>query len=101
MKRAWGYDHIMTKKTIKHASADVGFIFIAYNIKRILKIIGIDGLRALCASFYRILRAIIVKKCNETLKKVILRLNQEFCKHTRFSSFQPYLYQNKLSAIGF
>ena len=101
MKRAWGYDHIMTKKTINPASADVGFIFIAYNIKRILKIIGIDGLRALCASFYRILRAIIVKKCNETLKKVILRLNQEFCKYTRFSSFQPYLYQNKLSVTGF
>ena len=44
MKRQWGFDHIMTKKTMKHASADVGFIFIAYNLKRLIKIIGLKGL---------------------------------------------------------
>ena len=41
MKRAWGFDHIMTKKTMKHASADVGFIFIAYNLKRILNAVDL------------------------------------------------------------
>jgi transposase len=41
MKRQWGYDHIMTKKKKKHASADVGFIFAAYNLKRLINIIGI------------------------------------------------------------
>ncbi len=40
--KKWGFDHIMTKKTIKRASADVGFIFIAYNLKRIMNIIGIE-----------------------------------------------------------
>jgi transposase len=35
IKRQWGFDHIMTKRTKQRASADVGFIFIAYNLKRI------------------------------------------------------------------
>ncbi|MFE3849307.1 hypothetical protein ACFX5D_15185 [Flavobacterium sp. LB3P45] len=29
----------MTKKTIKHASADVGLIFIAYNLHRVFNLI--------------------------------------------------------------
>lgn len=44
MKRGWGFDHIITKQTIKRASADVGLIFIAYNLKRIINIIGIHKL---------------------------------------------------------
>ena len=51
MKRQWGFDHIMTKKTMKHASADVGFIFIAYNLRRLLTLIGITGLIALFLRF--------------------------------------------------
>jgi len=45
IKRQWGYDHIMTKKTKKHASADVGLIFIAYNLKRLFNILGPELLR--------------------------------------------------------
>lgn len=44
MKRQWGFDHVMTKKTKERASADVGFIFIAYNLRRIINIIGIEEL---------------------------------------------------------
>jgi hypothetical protein len=51
MKRQWGFDHIMTKKSMKHASADVGFIFLAYNLKRILNIIGIKELLALLCQY--------------------------------------------------
>ena len=40
LKRQWSFDHITTKKTIQRASADVGFMFIAYNLKRIWNIIG-------------------------------------------------------------
>jgi hypothetical protein len=40
IKRQWGFDHIRTKKSKRRASADVGLIFIAYNLKRILKVIG-------------------------------------------------------------
>jgi len=44
IKRGWGFDHIMTKKTKSRASSDVGFIFIAYNLKRIMNIIGVNEL---------------------------------------------------------
>lgn len=39
IKRQWGFDHITTKKTKRRAKADVGFIFIAYNLTRIWNII--------------------------------------------------------------
>jgi len=39
IKRQWGFDHITTKRTKQRASADVGFIFIAYNLKRIWNIL--------------------------------------------------------------
>ena len=44
MKRQWGFDHIMTKKTKERASSDVGLIFIAYNLRRLISIIGISSL---------------------------------------------------------
>lgn len=40
LKRQWGFDHIMTKKTMKRASADVGLMMIAYNFRRLLSILG-------------------------------------------------------------
>jgi hypothetical protein len=39
IKREWGFYYIMTKKTIKHTSADVGLIFTAYNLRRIFNLI--------------------------------------------------------------
>ncbi len=40
IKRQWGFNYIMTKKTIKRATADVGFMLIAYNLRRIINILG-------------------------------------------------------------
>jgi transposase len=40
IKRQWGFDHIITKKTKQRASADVGFMFIAYNLTRIWNILA-------------------------------------------------------------
>jgi len=45
IKRQWGFNYIMTKKTIQRASADVGLVFTAYNLRRILNIIGKEALR--------------------------------------------------------
>lgn len=45
IKRSWGFDHVMPKKTIERASADVGFIFIAYNLKRIWNILSNQGIK--------------------------------------------------------
>lgn len=51
IKRQWGFDHILSKKSKKRASADVGFIFIAYNLKRILNLMGKKGLWELHGHF--------------------------------------------------
>jgi transposase len=52
LKRSWGFDYILTKKTMKHASADVGFMFIAYNLKRLINIMGIEKLIEVLAFFF-------------------------------------------------
>ena len=45
IKRQWGFDHIMTKKTIKRASADIGLVFVAYNLRRIFNILSPEVLK--------------------------------------------------------
>ena len=45
IKRQWGFSYILTKKGISRASDDVGFMFIAYNLKRIGNILTRDQLR--------------------------------------------------------
>ena len=45
IKRQWGFYYIMTKKTIQHASADVGLIFTAYNLRRLFNLIGPNELK--------------------------------------------------------
>ena len=45
IKRQWGFYYIMTKKSKKRASADVGCIFIAYNLRRIMNILDHDVLK--------------------------------------------------------
>ena len=45
IKRQWDFYYIMTKKTIKHASADVGLIFTAYNLKRIFNLVDLNMLK--------------------------------------------------------
>ena len=39
IKRQWGFYYIITKKGMKRASADVGLMFIAYNLRRVMNII--------------------------------------------------------------
>ncbi len=60
IKRQWDFYYIMTKKTIKHASADVGLIFTAYNLRRIFNLIGrnelIQYLRILASLFWTIMK---------------------------------------------
>ena len=45
IKRQWGFYFISTKKGIKRASADVGLIFVAYNLRRIFNLIDINVLK--------------------------------------------------------
>jgi transposase len=59
IKRQWSFCHITTKRFIHRASADVGFIFVAYNLKRIMNILNkkvlIEFLEKLALYFLRIL----------------------------------------------
>jgi len=40
IKRQWGYSYILTKQGINRACSDVGFMFIAYNLRRIINVLG-------------------------------------------------------------
>jgi transposase len=68
IKRQWGFYYVITKKGLKRASADVGFMFIAYNLRRIINILDkkllTKFLRDLAFSFFGILtslKAIVFK----------------------------------------
>jgi transposase len=39
IKRQWGFSYILTKKGMERASSDVGFMFVAYNLRRIANIL--------------------------------------------------------------
>jgi transposase len=45
LKRQWGFNYILTKKGMERASSDVGFMFIAYNLRRIGNILTADRLK--------------------------------------------------------
>ena len=51
IKRQWDFYYIMTKKSMKHASADVGLIFTSYNLRRILNLVNKNELRKYIRSF--------------------------------------------------
>jgi hypothetical protein len=46
IKRQWDFYYIMTKRSIKHASSDVGMIFTAYNLRRTFNILDKNLLKA-------------------------------------------------------
>ena len=80
LKRQWGFYYIMTKKGKKRASADVGFMFIAYNLRRIMNILGPDELKKflkeLAFLFFRIfitLKSISFKIANSKFYNPILQ----------------------------
>jgi len=45
IKRQWGFSYVLTKKGIKRAGADVGLMFIAYNLRRIGNILTMNRLK--------------------------------------------------------
>jgi len=40
IKRQWGFSYVTTKKYLHRASADIGLMMVAYNIRRIINILG-------------------------------------------------------------
>jgi transposase len=45
IKRQWGFNYVLTKQGINRAGADVGFMFIAYNLRRIGNILTMNVLK--------------------------------------------------------
>lgn len=65
IKRQWGFSYILTKQGKARASADVGLMFTAYNLRRIMNILGQEVfkkyLRMLVLFFLRIFGATGIK----------------------------------------
>jgi len=77
IKRQWDFYYIMTKKTIKHAQSDVGLMFTALNLRRIINIIGISKLLEVIKHFllflaviYRVLSSFYIKNAQNTCVKI-------------------------------
>jgi hypothetical protein len=58
IKRQWGFSYVLTKQGINRASADVGFMFIAYNLRRIGNILTMNRLK----EYLRILVSMFLSK---------------------------------------
>jgi len=65
IKRQWGFSYITTKKFMIRASADVGLMFVAYNIRRIMNIVGKNELRKYLV---RVVFPLVSKKHNKWRK---------------------------------
>jgi hypothetical protein len=52
IKRQWGFNFIITKKYIERAEADFGFTMIAYNLRRVINIIGMDRFKQYMESIF-------------------------------------------------
>ena len=97
IKRQWDFYYIMTKKTIKHASADVGLIFTAYNLKRIFNLIDTNELKKylkVLAEFFNCIKAYLKPFCNLEL---FANHYKQFLKRLSFVRQINYIY-SKLSA---
>jgi len=79
VKRNWGFSYIMTKKGMKRASADVGFMFAAYNMRRIINIVGIDVLKEFLKELAFMFSKIFVsaKAFGFKLRKAIFRTDSD------------------------
>jgi len=88
IKRQWGFDHIVTKKGITRASADVGLIFTAYNLRRIINILGKNQFKKYLEKVRSFL-SLTNRRIN-----ALLSTNKD-C--SLFQKLQPYLIQSPLN----
>ena len=91
IKRQWGFSYIMTKKYKKRTEADVGLIFTAYNLRRIINIIGINVLKEYFRS--------VISLCVSVLIKTRVKIRQ-FKQFSIFYNFRN-LNQKQLLKIAY
>jgi transposase len=96
MKRQWGFDHIMTKKFIHHAAADVGLVFVAYNLKRLMALVSPEELKALFGKhlgrLFGYILSILAFKWHLTLISAKINNLSEFCAFLFERQPRPTLY---------
>jgi hypothetical protein len=78
IKRQWGFSYILTKKGMNRASSDVGFMFIAYNLRRILNILTMDVLKEYLRILYSLFQAVfdlseLICRISEGLEPAIIK----------------------------
>jgi transposase len=87
IKRQWGFSYIITKKTMERASSDVGFMLIAYNLRRIMNILGQNELKKY---FKQVLSNIMVKIAQLKLELSILSHSFLKTKYSIYIFIKPY-----------
>ena len=83
IKRQWGFYYVITKKGIKRASADVGFMFIAYNLRRMMNIID----KNLLTKFLQEL-AFLFSEILTSIKPIIFKMGHLFLKQSSYKLFR-------------
>jgi len=91
IKRQWGFYYVSTKKGINRAAADVGLIFVAYNLRRIFNLIGQNELKKFLKELALLFRDFFV------LPKRFLA----FLTHLIFDTFFTNVYKNFRQIVPF
>jgi hypothetical protein len=94
IKRQWGFSYILTKEGMQRASSDVGLMFTAYNLKRIINIIGVKEFKKYLEVFVQeILQKLasiwaqnLQNKQRKNFDNFISPLFEHFLKWLRFDS---------------
>ena len=83
IERQWEFSYIMTKKYVKKAESDIGLIFTAYNLRRLINIIGIETLQSyLGEALLQLFDRILLLKLKDFKPFYFLRaFKQYFFKH--------------------
>lgn len=77
IKRQWGFNYIITKKYIERAEADFGLIMTAYNLRRIINIVGMQELGKYLESIFQLfcfkitLFKLFLNHINQKLKRTM------------------------------
>ena len=83
IKRQWGFNYIITKKYIEGAKADFGFTMTAYNLRRIINLVGkkaIEKYLISAAPYFSLKRGLI--------RSIPNILSQSFIKTKFYNYFQ-------------
>jgi hypothetical protein len=81
IKRQWNFHYIITKKGKDRASSDVGFMFVAYNLRRIFNLVDQEALKKYLKMLWLCFLAIL--DYLRAIKKLLQR-----CEIYRFHNYQ-------------